>query len=149
MGIIDDVVVCRIAHTLWTVNTRTLYNTVTTESGMSESGGVLVHRDGARKAHPRLALGLAGITLLSPTTMFSSNSRPPSQHVQSVNVIKHASYFSSIDEELRDCKRVQRQGQEEDLREALSRMMTRVEEMVRYHWKHSPFPSCCNLEVSC
>jgi hypothetical protein len=50
-----------------------------------------------------------------------------------MNAVKHASYFSSVDEEMRDCKRVQRQGQEEDLREALSRMMTRVEEMVRYH----------------
>jgi hypothetical protein len=42
----------------------------------------------------------------------------------------HANYVSSLDEELRDCKRVQRQGQEEDLREALNRMMARVEEMV-------------------
>ena len=78
-------------------------------------------------------LSLAGIALLSPTTMFSSNSRPPPQRTHSINAVKHASYFSSVNEELRDCKRVQRQGQEEDLREALSRMMARVEEMVRYH----------------
>ena len=91
-------------------------------------------------------LGLAGIALFSPTTMFSSNSRSPPQRTHGINAVKLASYFSSVDEELRDCKRVQRQGQEEDLREALSRMMTRVEEMVRYHWK-SPLPSCCNLEV--
>ena len=75
--------------------------------------------------------------------MFSSNSRPLPQRTYSVNAAKHANYFSSIDEELRDCKRVLRQGQEEDLREALSRMMAKVEEMVRYHWKHSPAPSCC------
>jgi len=91
-------------------------------------------------------LHLAGIALLSPTTMFSSDSRPPPQRTDSINTV-HASYFSSVDEEMRDCKRVQRQGQEEDLREALSRMMTRVEEMVRYHWKSSPLPSYCNLEV--
>ncbi|KAH8993397.1 hypothetical protein EDB92DRAFT_2064919 [Lactarius akahatsu] len=61
--------------------------------------------------------------------MFSSNSRPIPQRTHSVNAVKHANYFSSVDEELRDCKRVQRQGQEEDLREALGRMIARVEEM--------------------
>jgi hypothetical protein len=63
--------------------------------------------------------------------MFSSDSRPLPQRTHSVNAVEHANYFSSIDEELRDCKRVQRQGQEEDLREALNRMMSRVEQMVR------------------
>lgn len=87
---------------------------------------------------------LAGFALHSPTTMFTSNSRPLPQRTHSVNAAKHANYFSSIDEELRDCKRVQRQGQEEDLREALTRMMARVEEMVRYRWKCSPLPSYCN-----
>ena len=78
-----------------------------------------------------------GIALHSPTTMFSSNSRslPPRTH--SINAVKHANYFGSIDEELRDCKRVQRQGQEEDLREALNRMMARVEEMVRFRRDHT------------
>src|SRR6266576_3634736 len=76
--------------------------------------------------------------------MFSSNSRPPPQRTHSINA-ELASYLSYVDEEMRDCKRVQHQGQEEDLREALSRMMTRVEEMVRYHWKSSSLP--CNLEV--
>ena len=84
-----------------------------------------------------------GFILHSPTTMFSSNARPLPQRTSSLNAAKYASYFSSIDEELRDSRRVQRQGQEEDLREALSRMMARVEEMVRYHWKHSPLPSYC------
>jgi len=99
---------------------------------MSESGGLLVHRTVTEPVHV-WPLRLAGITLLSPTTMFSSNSIPPPQRTHSINAVKHASYFNSVDEEMRDCKRVQRQGQEEDLREALSRMMTRVEEMVRYH----------------
>jgi len=63
--------------------------------------------------------------------MFPSNPRPLPQRTHSVNAVKHANYFGSIDEELRDCKRVQRQGQEEDLREALTRVMARVEEMVR------------------
>ncbi|KAF8268171.1 hypothetical protein EI94DRAFT_1209389 [Lactarius quietus] len=61
--------------------------------------------------------------------MFSSNSRPLPQRTHSVNAVKHANYFSAVDEEMRDCTRVQRQGQEEDLREALGRMMARVEEM--------------------
>ncbi|KAF8467979.1 hypothetical protein DFH94DRAFT_289926 [Russula ochroleuca] len=61
--------------------------------------------------------------------MFSSNSRPLPQRTYSANTAKHASYFSSIDEDLRDCQRVQRHGQEEDLREALGRMMAKVEEM--------------------
>ncbi len=103
-----------------------------------------MHRDGTR---PHLASGLAGITLHSPTTMFSTNSRPAHQRTESVIAIKYASYFSSVDEELRDCKRAQCQGQEEDMRDALGRMMTRVEEMVRYHRKHSPLPSYSILEV--
>lgn len=105
-----------------------------------ESGPYFV-RCGTRKLVHVWPLSLAGITLFSPTTMFSSNSRPPSQHTHSINAVKHTSYFGSVDEEMRDCKRVQRQGQEEDLREALSRMMTRVEEMVRYHRKSSPLSS--------
>jgi len=72
-----------------------------------------------------------------PTTMFSSNSKSLPQRTHSTNALKHADYFSPIDEELRDCKRVQHQGQEEDLREALSRMMARVEEMVRYRLDHT------------
>jgi len=81
------------------------------------------------KTRPRLAS--RGLTFHSPTTMFPSNPRPLPQRTHSVNAVKHANYFGSIDEELRDCKRVQRQGQEEDLREALTRVMARVEEMVR------------------
>ncbi|KAI9508614.1 hypothetical protein F5148DRAFT_1194747 [Russula earlei] len=61
--------------------------------------------------------------------MFSFNSGPLPQRTYPVNVIKHVTNFDSIDEELRDCKRVQRHGQEEDLREALILMVARVEEM--------------------
>lgn len=75
--------------------------------------------------------------------MFASNSRPFPPRTDSVNAVKHPNYFGSIDEELRDCERVRRQGQEEDLREALSRMMARVEEMVRSRWGHSDTLRCC------
>ncbi len=63
--------------------------------------------------------------------MFSSTSKPVPQRTSSVNSVKHANFFGPVDEEMRDCKRVQSHGQEEDLREALGRMMARVEEMVR------------------
>ena len=43
----------------------------------------------------------------------------------------NAATFSQIEEELRDVKRVQSQGQEEDLRMALSQTIGRVEELVR------------------
>jgi hypothetical protein len=76
--------------------------------------------------------------------MFSSNSGPLPPRTHSVHAVKHANYFGSIDEELRDCKRVQRQGQEEDLREALSRMMARVEEMVRSRWDYTDTLCCCD-----
>ncbi|KAH9960530.1 hypothetical protein BJV74DRAFT_367126 [Russula compacta] len=89
---------------------------------------------------------LAGFALLhSPTTMFSSNSRPLPPRTHSINAVKHANYFASVDEELRDCKRVQRQGQEEDLREALSRMMVRVEEM--YETLQSSHQTTTDLET--
>lgn len=42
-----------------------------------------------------------------------------------------APVFAEIEDELRDIKRVHSQGQEEDLRLALSRMISRVEELVR------------------
>ncbi|KAA1475086.1 hypothetical protein DENSPDRAFT_407555 [Dentipellis sp. KUC8613] len=52
------------------------------------------------------------------------------RRTDSLNVpLPNAQLFVTIDEELRDSMRVQRQGQEEDLREALSRMMVRVEEL--------------------
>ena len=45
--------------------------------------------------------------------------------------IVNAGFFAAIDDELRDSSRVHKHGQEEDLREALSRVMTRVQELVR------------------
>ena len=47
------------------------------------------------------------------------------------SLIAHkAPVFTEIEDELRDVKRVHSQGQEEDLRMALSRMISRVEELV-------------------
>lgn len=43
---------------------------------------------------------------------------------------EHAALLATISDEVRDIGRVQRQGQEEDLRDALGRMMMRVEELV-------------------
>jgi hypothetical protein len=87
------------------------------------------------------------ITLHCPTTMFSSNSRPLPLRTHSINAVKHANYFGSIDEELRDCKRVHLQGQEEDLREALGRMLARVEEMVRYRPDHTDALRCAQCST--
>lgn len=52
------------------------------------------------------------------------------QRVDSLNPTKNA-VFNQIEEELRDVRRVHSQGQEEDLRMALSRTISRVEELVR------------------
>lgn len=43
-----------------------------------------------------------------------------------------AALFAEVDEELHDIKRVHMQGQEEDLRYALGRLISRVEELVRH-----------------
>ena len=99
-------------------------------------------RERAGQTRPRL-----GRTLRFPTTMFSSSPKPLPQRTHSVNAVKHANYFGAVDEELRDCKRVQRQGQEEDLREALGRMMARVEEMVRSH--SDPPDAACHRTPRC
>ena len=53
------------------------------------------------------------------------------QRVDSLHNKKGMS-FTQIDEELRDIRRVHSQGQEEDLRMALSRTIGRVEELVRF-----------------
>ena len=39
--------------------------------------------------------------------------------------------LSNVEEEIRDAERVQRQGQEEDLKYALGMMINRVEQLVR------------------
>lgn len=61
---------------------------------------------------------------------------PPSHHRQSLphrtdslSAVKTAQ-FTQIEDELRDVRRVHSQGQEEDLRMALSRTISRVEELV-------------------
>ena len=53
------------------------------------------------------------------------------RRVDSLKVPK-TTLFTDIDEELRDVRRVHSQGQEEDLRMALSRTIGRVEELVRH-----------------
>ncbi|KAI0044444.1 hypothetical protein FA95DRAFT_1497051, partial [Auriscalpium vulgare] len=72
--------------------------------------------------------------------------RPVPKRIDSVNAVKNAQFFTSIDEELRDAKRVQRQGQEEDLREALSRIMARLEEVCSM--LRASYQSNADLETS-
>ncbi|KAI0312242.1 hypothetical protein OF83DRAFT_676001 [Amylostereum chailletii] len=55
--------------------------------------------------------------------------RKPTTRADIVLSMQDAQLLNTIDEELRDSRRVHRQGQEEDLREALGRMMSRVEEL--------------------
>ena len=56
--------------------------------------------------------------------------RLPPQRVDSLISSKTA-VFTQVEEELRDVRRVHAQGQEEDLRMALSQMINRVQELVR------------------
>ncbi|KAF7790077.1 hypothetical protein EIP86_001027 [Pleurotus ostreatoroseus] len=58
----------------------------------------------------------------------TSSQRTLPTRVDSLNSSKHAT-FNQIEEELRDVRRVHSQGQEEDLRMALSRTISRVEEL--------------------
>ncbi|THG92473.1 hypothetical protein EW026_g8438 [Hermanssonia centrifuga] len=58
----------------------------------------------------------------------SSNSRSLPLRTDSLNSSK-AAVFTQIDEELRDVRRVHSQGQEEDLRMALSQTISRVQEL--------------------
>ncbi|THH12690.1 hypothetical protein EW146_g7459 [Bondarzewia mesenterica] len=60
-----------------------------------------------------------------PTSSRALPKRSDSLHAP----IKNSQLFATIDDEMRDCKRVETHGQEEDLREALTRMMLRVEEL--------------------
>lgn len=64
------------------------------------------------------------------------------QRSDSLGVMKTAA-FAQIEEELRDVKRVHSQGQEEDLRMALSRTISRVEELVRKPLSLPPFSNLC------
>lgn len=62
-----------------------------------------------------------GIPRLSESLLNSNDFVPP----QDIQLLKN------IQDEVRDAQRVQRQGQEEDLRYALGLMVSRVEELVR------------------
>lgn len=70
---------------------------------------------------------LALVVFAVPPPMNRKSSLP--QRTDSLGVLKSMA-FSQIEEELRDIKRVNSQGQEEDLRMALSRTISRVEELV-------------------
>lgn len=66
-----------------------------------------------------------------PPPSFSSSSRILPKRTDSLLVNqKNAQLFSTIEDEVRDCRRVGTHGQEEDLRQALDRMIGRVEELV-------------------
>lgn len=65
----------------------------------------------------------------SPTSSaHSPRHRPPPR----VDGLQHNGELEGLDDELRDFKRVHDQGQEEDLRMALSRTITKVEGLVRH-----------------
>ena len=73
---------------------------------------------------PRLSVAAA--------TMFSSSKNSLPRRTDSLTVAaSSAPKFTEIEEELHDIRRVHTHGQEEDLRMALSRMISRVEELVR------------------
>lgn len=64
--------------------------------------------------------------------MFSSGQNALPRRTDSLTVsAASAAKFVEIEEELHDIKRVHKHGQEEDLRMALSRMILRIEELVR------------------
>ncbi len=65
-----------------------------------------------------------------PTHYQSSNRNLP-RRIDSLKPT-NAPYFNEVDDELRDIRRVHSQGQEEDLRYALSRTINRIEELVRH-----------------
>ena len=69
-----------------------------------------------------------------PSRLMPSRSVPGKKRQSTGNSpaipFEHAALLATITDEVRDIGRVQRQGQEEDLRDALGRMMLRVEELV-------------------
>lgn len=68
---------------------------------------------------------------MAPPPPPSSSSRVLPKRTDSLLVNqKNAQLFSTIEDEVRDCRRVGTHGQEEDLRQALDRMIGRVEELV-------------------
>jgi hypothetical protein len=85
---------------------------------------------------------LASSPFMSPLSAYTLPKRADSLNAP----ITDSQLLVTIGEELRDSRRVQRQGQEEDLREALSRMMARVEELVTCFLR--PFWLVCILNGS-
>lgn len=67
---------------------------------------------------------------MPPPSHFQTSNRNLPRRVDSLKATK-GPYFAELDDELRDVKRVHAQGQEEDLRYALNKTITRVEELVR------------------
>ncbi|KAI0358716.1 hypothetical protein OH77DRAFT_1209569 [Trametes cingulata] len=65
---------------------------------------------------------------MPPPSHFQSANRSLPRRVDSLKATK-GPYFSELEDELRDIKRVHAQGQEEDLRYALNRTITRIEEL--------------------
>ncbi|EJF65209.1 hypothetical protein DICSQDRAFT_166262 [Dichomitus squalens LYAD-421 SS1] len=63
-----------------------------------------------------------------PYQLSASNRNLP-RRSDSLHKVNKAPYFSEVDDELRDIRRVHSQGQEEDLRYALSRTINRIEEL--------------------
>ncbi|KAI0364416.1 hypothetical protein BV20DRAFT_859163 [Pilatotrama ljubarskyi] len=68
------------------------------------------------------------IQMPPPSHFQSTASRSLPRRVDSLKATK-GPYFSELEDELRDIRRVHAQGQEEDLRYALNRTITRIEEL--------------------
>lgn len=94
--------------------------------------------------------------MLHKVSPIPDGSRNPPRRRDSLGP-KASLLFAAVDEELHDIRRVHMQGQEEDLRYALGRLITRVEELVRIssemcsssHMSHiipnQPFPFLMTL----
>ena len=67
---------------------------------------------------------------MPPPSLHLQSGRNPPPRTDSLKATK-TPYFSELDDELRDIRRVHSQGQEEDLRYALGRTINRIEELVR------------------
>lgn len=69
----------------------------------------------------------------APASSSSSSSSSRALPKRTDSLLSNPNYsqlFSTIEDEVRDCRRVGTHGQEEDLRQALDRMIGRVEELV-------------------
>ena len=76
--------------------------------------------------------------------MPSSSSRPLPKRSDSLKTTPDMSILSTVQDELRDMRRVQAYGQEDDLKVSLGRMIQRVEEFVSI-----PSPVACNILSGC